>query len=366
MKNKLSDVELETYARQIVLEEIGYDGQVKIRNAGAAIVGMGGLGTLIAQKLVGMGIGHLRMVDRDIVSRSDLHRQNLYDADSLGRPKVEVALEKLGRLNPDVTLEAIPESLNSTNVNELIGDMDVVLDGLDQPEPRYLVNRTCNKLKIPYIFGAAIQTLGNVSTLVPGRTLCLECFMGGLKNEDLPKCGVVGVHPSILGIVTAIQVFEAVNLIVGREPKLLNKLLYIELGELKFHTLELAPREDCPVCGVNPPEVPMPLAEKFFEETCARDGRRNFIISPVKRIEIPLDQVAGLLNEKGFRIRSSGTFGVTYDHAEGVTVSILKSGIMIAQAAPGVKSDIREDVLEIYKSILVDGLGLSDEIVPEE
>ncbi|HDL52593.1 MAG TPA: HesA/MoeB/ThiF family protein [Proteobacteria bacterium] len=365
MKKKLSDVELETYARQIVLEEIGYDGQVKIRNAGAAIIGMGGLGSLIAQKLVGMGIGHLRMVDRDIVSRSDLHRQNLYDADSLGRPKVEVALEKLGRLNPDVTLEAIPESLNSINVNELIGGMDVVMDGLDQPEPRYLVNRTCNKLKIPYIFGAAIQTLGNVSTLVPGRTLCLECFMGGLKENDLPKCGVVGVHPSILGIVTSIQVFEAVNLIVNREPKLLNKLLYIDLGDFKFHTLELTQREDCPVCGVNPSELPKPVTEKFFEETCARDGRRNFIISPRKRIEIPLDQVAGLLNEKGFFVRSSGAFGLTFDQAEDITVSILKSGIMIAQAAPGVKSDVKESVLETYRSILVDGLGLSGKIVPE-
>jgi len=366
MKNELSDAELETYARQIVLEEIGYDGQVKIRNAKAAIIGMGGLGSMIAPKLVGMGIGHLRMVDRDIVSRSDLHRQHLYDADSLGRPKVEVALRKLGSLNPDVTLEPIPESLNSTNVNEVLGGMDVVLDGLDRPEPRYLINRTCNKLKIPYIFGAAIQSLGNVSTLVPGRTLCLECFMGGLKEDDLPKCGVVGVHPSILGIVTAIQVFEAVNLIIDREPKLLNKLLYIDLGDLKFHTLKLAAREDCPVCGVNPSAPPEPLADKLFEETCARDGRRNFIISPKKRIEIHLEQLPDLLNEKGFRIRSSGIFGVTFDQTEDITASILKSGIMIAQTSPSVKSSIKEDVFETYRSILVDGLGLSGDIVPEE
>jgi len=366
MKNQLSDAELETYARQIVLEEIGYDGQVKIRNAKAAVIGMGGLGSLIASKLVGMGIGHLRMVDRDIVSRSDLHRQYLYDADSLGRPKVEVALKKLGSLNPDVTLEAIPESLNSINVNELIGDVDVVLDGLDRPEPRYLVNRTCNKQKIPYIFGAAIQTLGNVSTLVPGRTLCLECFMGGLKDDDLPKCGVVGVHPSVLGIVTAIQVFEAVNLIIDREPKLLNKLLYIELGDLKFHTLKLAAREDCPVCGVNPSTAPEPSADKFFEETCARDGRRNFIISPKKRIKLPLDQLPDLLKEKGFSIRSSGAFGVTFDQTEDITTSILNSGIMISQTSPGVKSNIKKVVLGTYRSILVDGLGFSGEIVPEE
>ncbi len=105
MKQELSDAELETYARQIALEDIGYDGQLKLRNAKACIIGLGGLGSLIALKLVGMGIGYLRIVDRDIVSRSDLHRQYLYDVDSVGEPKVEVALRKLSRVNPDVKLD---------------------------------------------------------------------------------------------------------------------------------------------------------------------------------------------------------------------------------------------------------------------
>ena len=159
MKQELTDAELETYSRQIALEDIDYDGQLKLRNGKACIIGLGGLGSLIAPKLVGMGIGYLRIVDRDIVSRSDLHRQHLYDVDSIGRPKVEVALRKLSRLNPDVELDPFPESLNLTNASELIGGVDVILDGLDSPEPRYLVNRTCNKLKIPYVFGAAIEAL---------------------------------------------------------------------------------------------------------------------------------------------------------------------------------------------------------------
>ena len=195
MKHELTDPELEIYARQIVLENIGYDGQLKLRNAKACIIGLGGLGSLVALKLVGMGIGYLRIVDRDIVSRSDLHRQYLYDADSVSQPKVEVALRKLSRLNPDVTIDPFPETLHSTNVNEIVKGVDVVVDGLDSPEPRYLINRTCNKLEIPYVFGAAIQVLGNVSTIVPDKTVCLECFMPGIKDGDLPKCGVVGVHP---------------------------------------------------------------------------------------------------------------------------------------------------------------------------
>ena len=365
MKDQLSDRELETYARQIVLEEIGYEGQIKIRNARAAIIGMGGLGSLIAPKLVGMGIGHLRMVDRDIVSRSDLHRQHLYGIDSLGRPKVEVALKRMGSLNPDVTLEAIPESLNSTNADDLLKDVDVVLDGLDRPEARYVVNRTCQRHKIPYVFGGAIQTVGNVTTLVPGRTLCLECFMGGLKDENLPKCGVVGVHPAILGLVTAVQVFEAVNILVGCEPKLLDKLLFMEMEDLKFHKLELGTREDCPVCGIKPSSEPEPLVEDFFEETCARDGRRNFVISPKKRIELDLGQLPDLLKEKGFSVKSSGIFGITFDQSKEMTTSILKSGIMIVQTSPKVTSNIREALLGTYRSILVDGLGFSSKIVPE-
>ena len=121
---------------------------------------------------------YLRFVDRDIVSRSDLHRQHLYDAESLGRPKVEVAFNKLSRLNPDVALEPVPESLNSANAEELIAGMDVVIDGLDRPEPRYIVNRVCNKLKIPYVFGAAIEAFGNVSTILP-------CTLADAKLDEV-------------------------------------------------------------------------------------------------------------------------------------------------------------------------------------
>jgi adenylyltransferase/sulfurtransferase len=365
MKKELSDVELETYSRQIALQDIDYDGQLKLRNAKACIIGMGGLGSLLALKLVAMGIGYLRIVDRDIVSRSDLHRQYLYDVDSVGHPKVEVALRKLGRLNPDVTLDPIPESLNATNVNDVIGGVDIVLDGLDRPEPRYLVNRTCVRLKIPYVFGAAIEAFGNLSTIVPGKTICLECFMPGLKEEDLPKCAVVGVHPSVLGIVTAVQTFEAVRVLMGQEPTLLNKLLYIDLREMKFHTLSIDRLENCPVCGDRPEGSPEPLVDKLFEETCARDGRRNFIISPKQRIEIDLEKLRLLLDQRGFPVKTFSSFGITFEQSEHMATSILKSGTMVVQTSPMLESSPKDDVLETYKSILIDGLGLSPTILPE-
>lgn len=365
-KKELSDEELEIYARQIVLEDIGYDGQLKLRNARACIVGMGGLGTLISLKLVGMGIGYLRLVDRDIVSRSDLHRQHLYDVDSVGRPKVEVALRKLSRLNPDVELDPRPESLNTLNAEALLGDMDVVLDGLDRPEPRYIVNRTCHKLNVPYIFGAAIQTLGNTTTIVPGKTLCLECFMPGLTEDDLPKCGVVGVHPSSLGIITAVQAYEAGRVIMGKEPALLNKLLYVDLGDMKFNTLKLKAREDCPVCGPAAKEAPPPFKDKFYEETCARDGRRNFVLTPRRGIQIDLQKVEDILRDKGFGLKSTGSLGLTFVQPRDVVSSILKSGTMIVQTPPSLTEDYKEEALATYRSILVEGLGLAPGILPEE
>jgi molybdopterin/thiamine biosynthesis adenylyltransferase len=365
MRNELTDEELETYSRQIVLADIGYDGQLKLRNARVCVVGVGGLGSPVALKLVGMGIGYLRVIDRDIVSRSDLHRQYIYDVDSIGRPKVEVLLQKLSRLNPDVTIDPVPESLNSINAEELFTGMDVIIDGLDRPEPRYIINRTCNKLKIPYVFGAAIEAFGNVSTILPGQTFCIECFMSGLQDEDLPACGVVGVHPSVLGIVSSVQVSEAVRVLTGREPKLFNKLLYVDLREFEFNILEIPMLETCRVCGTKPDGAPHKVKDRFFEETCARDGRRNFVVSPKRRLDLDMDRLAKVIAKQGMRLKISGHLGITFEKSEDITACILKSGIMIAQSPPQLEDTYKTEVFEIYKSILMDGLGLSKDILPE-
>jgi adenylyltransferase/sulfurtransferase len=366
MKNELTDTELETYSRQVVLSDIGYDGQVQLRNAKVCIIGVGGLGAPTALKLTGMGVGFLRIVDRDIVSRSDLHRQYLYDAESVGQPKVEVAFRKLRKLNPDVELDPIPESLNSINADEIIQGMDVIIDGLDRPEPRYLINRTCNKYKVPYIFGAAIEAFGNVATILPGQTFCLECFMSGLKDEDLPACGVVGVHPSVLGIISSIQVSEAIRVLTGKDPNLFNKLLYLDLRSFEFNIFKIHALDACKVCGPEPEGAPEDIEDQFYEETCARDGRRNFILSPLKRIEIDLLQLEEILRQRQYEITSSGDFGITFKASAEITACLLKSGIMNAQSPPKLEGNIKDQIFKVYKSLLVDGLGLSAKILPNE
>lgn len=364
MIQELSDTELETYARQIALEDIDYHGQLKIRNARACVVGLGGLGSLIAPKLVGMGVGYLRLVDRDIVSRSDLHRQYLYDVDCVGLPKVEMATRRLSRLNPDVTLEPVPESFNSINAEDLVHDVDLVLDGLDRPEPRYLLNRACLKHNVPYLFGAALEASGNLTTVMPGRSVCLECIMPGLKDEEMPRCAVVGVHPSVLGLVTALQVSEAVRVMVGQEPHLLNKLFYIDLRALRFHTIRIERSEECPVCGSRPTSPPPPLRDKLFEETCARDGRRNFILSPATRLEVPIEQLTKLLFEPGLRIQKWGSLGVAFETHDGLSVSLLKSGTMIVQSPPR-PEDMSGRVHALYRSLLVETLGIPENVLPD-
>lgn len=364
MHKELTDEELHTYSRQIVLADIGYDGQLALRNARVCLIGVGGLGSPIAMKLVGMGIGTLRFVDRDVVSRTDLHRQHLYDTDAIGRPKVEMALERLSRLNPDVTLEPVPEALTSLNAEDLIAGMDIVIDGLDRVETRYIVNRTCYRLKIPYVFGAATASYGNVSTLIPDQTFCLECFMSDLKNDDVPSCGVVGVHPATVGIVASLQVSEAIRVLIGKKPKLFNKLLYVDLQALEFITLDIQRLASCRVCGKNPDGKPARVTDKWFEESCARDGRRNFSITPKKRLAVDLEKIVSLIKKKGLSLKSTGAFGVSFSYSKDITACILKSGIMVAQTPPQADNDLAGEVLDIYRWIMIDGLGMNEDILP--
>jgi hypothetical protein len=134
---------------------------------------------------------------------------------------------------------------------------------------------------------------------------------------------------------------------------------------MEFHTFNLAAMEDCPVCGSRPKGRPTPIADELFEESCARDGRRNFIISPKQKIEINFKILERALTKKGYREITSGSFGMTFEKTKDVAVSILRSGIMIVQTSPKLEGDLKPSVLEIYRSILVGGLGLSSDIVPD-
>ncbi len=345
--NDLSAAELEFYSRQIVLPYSGYAGQLKLRNSRVLVVGLGGLGSPAATQLAAMGVGFLRLVDRDVVELSNLQRQHLYGVGFLGYPKVEVAAKRLGELNPNIEIEPRPLALNENNAEELIKDVDVVVDGLDLMGPRYAVNRACQKLGVPYVFGAAITTSGSASTILPGKTACLECFQGNLEDSQLPKCAVAGVHPSVLNITASVEVAEAVRLLLGKPPHLANKLFHCDISEMTFEEVEIAKADNCPVCGSNPASPPLPLKHQVVSEICGRKGKKVFVINPQKELQLSIAGLCVSAEKEGFKIKVRGELGVSFGNDADLAVSILKSGIAIIEGA-----DSAEEAYKLGESIV--------------
>jgi adenylyltransferase/sulfurtransferase len=355
-KIDLVDSELEFYSRQIVLADIGYNGQLKLRNSKVCIVGLGGLGSPAALQLAAMGMGHLRLVDCDIVELSNLQRQPLYSIKHLGYPKVEAAEKRLSELNPNIAIEPLPLALNVENAEEIIKGVDVVVDGLDRMTPRYALNRASQKLGVPYIFAAAITTYGNVSTIIPQKTACLECFQGGLKDDMLPKCAVVGVHPSILNIIASVEVSEAIKIVLGHEPQLANRLLYCDIGNLEFDKIEISRAENCPVCSSHPSQAPTPLKHKLVNELCGRRGKRVFAITPKKDLQLDIDRIHRILGSSGYDVEVKTALGLGCRRNSDVTVSVLKSGIMIIE---GARSE--EEAYGFYSRLVVEEFKIPSE-----
>jgi len=342
---ELSEEELEYYSRQVVMAEMGYNAQLKLKNSKACLLGVGGLGSPAAMQLAAMGVGHLRIVDRDVVELTNLHRQHLYGVDDVGYPKVEAAAKRLQQLNPYITVEPLVLSVNETNAECIVQGMDVVVDGLDSMVARYAINRACTKLGVPYVFGAAITTTGNLSTIVPGETACLECFYGNLDDKKLPKCGVVGVHPSLVNIIASLEVSEAIRILTGKQPRLANKLLHFDLDEMDFNEISLSNVESCPVCGRHPSGSLMPLKHELVEEICGRKGKKVFVIVPGENLDVNLVGLKSYLARKGFSIKVEGKLGLTFV-LQAVKASVLKSGIVILEGVKG-----KDEALKFFSEL---------------
>lgn len=327
--------ELEYYSRQIVLKDFGIRAQRKLKAAKVCLVGAGGLGSPISVQLTSMGVGHLRIIDRDVVEMSNLQRQHLYGVDKVGIPKVEAAAERLKKLNPFVTIEPIPMSLTPRNAETLINGFELVVDGLDSMTPRYAVNRACQKLGIPYVFGAVITQVGNVSTIIPGKTVCLECFQGNVDDDSLPGCSILGVHPSIINLLASVQVSEAIRLLIGQDPILANKLLFCDLKELSIEKIQLAKLESCPVCGKSD-KAPNTLKNLEIEEICGRENRRVFVFSPMECMQLNLASIIEKIEDLGYKIKSASKLGTTFMKEE-IKVSILVSGVTIIEGVENVE-----------------------------
>jgi len=343
---ELSSKELDRFSRQVMLEEIGYQGQLKLKNAKVCVVGTGGLGNPITTRLAAMGIGTLRIVDRDVIELSNLHRQTMFDEDDVGQVKVEVAAKKLQKLNSDCKIEALAVSVNDYTALEVVEGCDVVVDALDSVNARYALNKACVKFGIPFVTGAAVGVSGQVFTILPGTTACYHCMFPALDEDTMPTCSIEGVHPSILSIVGGIEVAEAVKVILGKKPSLSEKILHIDIESLDFTSTRTFRAEECPVCGSGKSED-APKEELILEELCGRNrGKRTFSITPTSTFDLEVNKVTSIAKEKGFRVENQGELGLSMRTDE-LSVSFMKKGSAVVV---GPKDEA--DAISLYKSLL--------------
>jgi len=343
---ELSSKELDRFSRQVMLEEIGYNGQLKLKNAKVCVVGTGGLGNPITSRLAAMGVGILRIVDRDVIELSNLHRQTMFDEDDVGQVKVEVAEKKLQKLNPDCKIEALAVSVNDYTALEVVEGCDVVIDALDSVNARYALNKACVKFGIPFVTGAAVGVSGQVFTVLPKQSACYFCMFPELDEDTMPTCSIEGVHPSILSIVGGIEVAEAVKIIIGKKPSLSERILHIDLENLDFNSTRTFKAEECPICGTGKLEV-IPKEELILEELCGRNrGKRTYSITPTEMFDLDVNVVTAIAKEKGFIVENQGNLGLSMRTNE-LSVSFMKKGSAVVV---GPKDE--SDAVSLYKSLL--------------
>jgi len=232
----------------MLLNVIGEEGQQRIERSRALVAGLGALGSLISILLARAGVGFLRIADFDSPELHNLHRQILYNEKDTGTglSKVEVARQRLLEANSNVVIDAVQAKVSSETVDRLTEGVDVVVDALDNIEARYWLNDAAMARKIPYVFGGAVETVGNVMVIIPGQTACLRCLWPVPEVVmDHPKASTVGVLSATATAVASVEVTEALKIMVGRYDDLLKGLLVMDLWRNQFH---IAPIEPDPTC----------------------------------------------------------------------------------------------------------------------
>jgi molybdopterin-synthase adenylyltransferase len=241
------------YRRQTQLNEFGPGAQQKLKDSKVVLVGCGGLGTVISNYLVRAGIGELTIIDYDIVKLDNLQRQILFnEEDSINkRSKAEAAAEKLAAINSEVLVHAVVEKLTSTNAESLFKNADLIFDGTDDMYTRFLINDTCLKLNVPWIYGGAEATFGMSFSIVPFETPCLRCFIEELpKPGDYPKCSDVGVISSAVSIIASVQVTEGIKYLIGDKKAMIKKLIQVDVWNGNWEFFEPEKRVGCPACDL--------------------------------------------------------------------------------------------------------------------
>ncbi|NTZ17405.1 thiazole biosynthesis adenylyltransferase ThiF [Paenibacillus sp. JMULE4] len=265
------------YSRQMLFPPIGPSGQEKLSGSRVAIVGLGALGTVLANHMVRGGVGYLRCIDRDFVETSNLQRQMLYDEEDARNhmPKAVAAADKLKKMNSSVTIEPIVGDVHAYNAEELLSDVDIILDGTDNFQIRYLLNDVAVKHRIPWVYGGAVSSRGMFAAIRPYVTPCYRCLFPDPPAGRGETCDTVGVIGPIVHIVASYQAAEALKLMVGAEHHLNPYLEQFELWTNRHMQMDIrqGKHPDCPACGKGEFEFLYPAADSLevFTALCGRD-----------------------------------------------------------------------------------------------
>jgi adenylyltransferase/sulfurtransferase len=244
------------YSRQVLFRPLGEEGQARIRAARVLVAGCGGLGAESASLLARAGVGSLRIVDRDVVELSNLQRQALFSEEDVreGLPKAVAAARRLARVNADVTVEPVVADVGPRNVRSLLGGVDLVVDGFDSFESRFLLNDACVEKGLPWVYGACIGSTGLAALLVPGRTPCLRCLMPELPEPGTsPTCDTAGILGPAAHLAASMQVGRALRFLATREAPTEAELVYADVWEGRFTrtAISFRPEESrCPCCAL--------------------------------------------------------------------------------------------------------------------
>ena len=311
------------YSRQEIFAPIGKDGQRQIRNAKVLVVGCGALGTNIASLLARAGTGFLRIVDRDIVELSNLQRQVMFDEQDVRErlPKSRAALRHLQKINSEVKVEALVKDVNPRSITPLVDGIDIVLDATDNFEVRYLVNDLCVKEKIPWIYGGVIGASGATMSFVPEGP-CLSCvWPDPPQTGQTPTCHTAGVLNTAPALIGAIQVTEAIKIMVGKPTR--STLWHLELWEGQTAAVRVEKNDSCPVCGKDEYRYLNAEATSWVTSLCGRDAVQ---IVPADSVQIDLETLEKKLRQVGTTHNNGYMLGV---EIEGVHFTIFPDSRVI-------------------------------------
>ena len=249
---KLSKEEIQRYSRHLIMPEVGMEGQLKLKRARVLTIGTGGLGAPLGLYLAAAGVGHLGLVDFDVVDSSNLQRQVTFTTADVGKPKSQAAKARLSALNPAIEIVSYDTRLTSENALELFEDYDIIVDGTDNFPTRFLVNDACLLLGKPNVYGSIFRFEGQATVFGYPDGPCYRCLYPEPPPPGLvPSCaegGVLGVLPGIVG---SIQAMETIKLILGTGEPLVGRLLLFDALAMRFRELKLKKNPDCPLCGKN-------------------------------------------------------------------------------------------------------------------